>query len=179
MRNYPQTGSSDLRIVSEISTTEPVNLQEVKAYFRTKNTQDDAVLIDPLLITNARRMAEKYLCSDIVPKQREVYYTYLSEPINLYYAPVDSITEVTIDGEAKTTDDYELEGLDNPLFSIVEGPAEKVKISYETKGVINAEIKMGILELCYILYYSRGEKLANNWKSWLSPFKIFGYYGVR
>ena len=170
--------SSDLRIVRETTTTEPVTLEEAKNYLRINNTQDDTLIQS--MITNARRQAEIYINSDIVPKERIVHYDTLNEDINLYYAPVASVDTVTIDGVAATLDDeYELVGLDNPLFRLANQYGEKVQITYTTAGRPAADIKIGVL--CYLasLYYQREAKMPTNWKQWLSPFKVYGYYGVR
>ena len=173
-----RTSTSDVRVVREISTTEPVTLAEAKNYLRIQNDADDALITS--VITNARRHAERFLNSDIVPKQREVYYTTVDEDINLYYAPITSVTSVAAEGETLVLDEsYEVLGLANPVIRILSGGVDKITISYTTAGLDPSDVKMGVLCLIAWLYYGRTAKMGTNYKSWLSPFKTYGYYGVR
>ena len=179
-------GSVDTQVISELNNTldltgvgaaEPVTLAEAKNYLRINNTQDDTIIAS--MITSARRQAEQYLNSDIVAKERVVYYERLTSPVNLYYAPITGVTSITVDGTTLATTGYEVLGLQNPLLRILQGPAEKVRVNYTTVGVNNNEIKIGVLAYIAWLYYNRDAKMNTNWKAWLSPFKTFGYYGVR
>lgn len=176
-----RTSTSDLRIVREVTgSTEPVTLAEAKNYLRITNTQDDTLITS--MIESARKNVERWLNSDIVPKERQVFYDNLTEEINLYYAPIASITSVTVEGTAQVLDEgYEVIGLDNPLIRLINngGFAERVQIVYTTSGVSDASIKQAVL--CYIafLYHGRDSKVNTNWKAFASPYKIYGYYGVR
>ena len=168
----------DNQIISTIGITEPVTLVEVKNYLRITNTRDDDYINS--IIPNARIRAERYLNSDIVSKQRREYFAEISEAINLRYAPIASVDTVVIDGETMTVDtDYTVEGLDNPLFKLEQTIAEKVSITYTTTGIDASLVKPGVLALVAELYHSRTEKVTTNWRSFLSPFKVFGYHGVR
>lgn len=168
----------DNKIISTIGVTEPVTLLEVKNYLRITNTRDDDYINS--IIPNARIRAEKYLNSDIVSKQRREYFACISEAINLRYSPIASVDSVLIDGEAMTVDtDYTVEGLDNPLFKLEQSSADKVTITYTTAGIDASLVKPGILALVAELYHSRTEKVTTNWRSFLSPFKVFGYYAIR
>jgi hypothetical protein len=168
----------DNKIISTIGVTEPVTLLEVKNYLRITNARDDDYINS--IIPNARIRAEKYLNSDIVSKQRREYFACISEAINLRYSPIASVDSVLIDGEAMTVDtDYTVEGLDNPLFKLEQSSADKVTITYTTAGIDASLVKPGILALVAELYHSRTEKVTTNWRSFLSPFKVFGYYAIR
>ena len=168
----------DNKIITTIGTTEPVTLEEVKNYLRITNSRDDAFIQS--IIPNARIRAERYLNSDIVSKQRREYFDNICEAINLRYSPIASVDTVLIDGETMTVDtDYTVEGLDNPLFKLEQSSADKVTITYTTAGIDASLVKPGILALVAELYHSRTEKVNTNWRSFLSPFKVFGYYGVR
>ena len=168
----------DNKIISTIGVTEPVTLLEVKNYLRITNTRDDSYINS--IIPNARIRAEKYLNSDIVSKQRREYFANLSEPINLRYSPLSTVDSVSVDGVTMTVEtDYTVEGLDNPLFKLEESSADKVTITYTTAGIDASLVKPGVLALVAELYHSRTEKVTTNWRSFLSPFKVFGYYGVR
>ena len=169
---------SDLRVVSVPNATEPVSLAEAKNYLRITNTTDDTLITS--MITQARIMAETYTNSDIVAKVRKMYLTSVDEPFNLYYGPIASIESVSIDGEALVLDEsYEILGLDNPLVSISNGYAQKIEVDYTTAGRTDIGLKQGILCNIAWLYYGRDAKMSTNYKSFLSPYKIFGYYGVK
>ena len=174
----PRFTSTDDTVVSVIGTTEPVTLAEAKNYLRLNNTQDDDLITS--LIENARLDAEKYLNSDIVSKQRTTYYNYLDTPVNLKYAPINSVDTVTIDGETHTVEEgYTVNGLDNPKVDVT---GTDIQITYTTTGITDGSIKIGILALIAWKYYQRGasEKGINtNWKSFLSPYRVFGFYGQR
>tara|TARA_B110000285_G_scaffold164536_1_gene183753 strand:+ start:54 stop:563 length:510 start_codon:yes stop_codon:yes gene_type:complete len=168
----------DNQIISTIGITEPVTLVEVKNYLRITNTRDDDYINS--IIPNARIRAEKYLNSDILSKQRREYFAEICEPINFRYSPVSTVDAVTIEGVTMIVDtDYTVEGLDNPLFKLEQSSASKVSITYTTSGLDSSLVKPGILALVAELYHSRTEKVTTNWRSFLSPFKVFGYYGVR
>jgi hypothetical protein len=168
----------DNQIISTIGITEPVTLVEVKNYLRITNTRDDDYINS--IIPNARIRAERYLNSDIVSKQRREYFAEICEPINFRYSPVSTVDSVTIEGVTMIVDtDYTVEGLDNPLFKLEQSSASKVAITYTTSGLDSSLVKPGILALVAELYHSRTEKVTTNWRSFLSPFKVFGYYGVR
>lgn len=168
----------DNKIISTIGVTEPVTLLEVKNYLRITNTRDDSYINS--IIPNARIRAEKYLNSDIVSKQRREYFANVSEPMNLRYSPLSTVDSVSVDGVTMTVEtDYTVEGLDNPLFKLEESSADKVTITYTTAGIDASLVKPGVLALVAELYHSRTEKVTTNWRSFLSPFKVFGYYGVR
>lgn len=167
----------DLRIIQTLGTTEPVLLDETKNYLRVTDDSDDALITQ--MIVNARLQAEKFINSDIRAKERKIYLTCIEDEINLPYAPVTSVASVTVDGVALGEDAYELLGLDNPVLRLANLPAQKVEITYTTIGIDNESIRQGVFALAAWLYYGRTAKMATNWKSWLSPFKIFGYYGTR
>lgn len=168
----------DNKIISTIGITEPVTLLEVKNYLRITNSRDDDFINS--IIPNARIRAERYLNSDIVSKQRREYFDNICEAINLRYAPITQVDSVLIDGETMAVDvDYTVEGLDNPLFKLEQSSADKVTITYTTAGIDASLVKPGVLALVAELYHSRTEKVSTNWRSFLSPFKVFGYHGVR
>ena len=174
---------SDTEIVAELSTTEPLTLEEAKNYLRINHTQDDSYITE--LLRESRLQAEKFLNSDILPKRRIVYYTYLTEPVNLYYAPITEVESVTVDGIALADGtvagieaEYEVLGLDNPKIDLLNGEAEKVAITYTTAGRTDG-IKSGLRALVAWKYYNRSAKMDTNWKQYLSPFRTKGYYGIR
>lgn len=181
----------DLRIISEIGTTEPVTLAEAKLYQDISHNQHDDFITGTIEV--ARKRAERYLNSDIVAKQRRMYLSSVDQPINLPYAPIASVDTVLINGQTQTVNEgYFVRGLDNPLIEFdnnterfaddlrsVFSAARRVDITYSTSGIDADEIKNGVLALIAELYYGRTQPIKTNWRAFLSPFKIFGYYGTR
>ena len=181
----------DIRIISTIGTTEPITLAEAKNYLRINNTQDDDYITD--LIINARKECERFLNSDILAKQRSIYFADLDDAINLPYAPIATVDTVVVDGVTLSSpDDFEVLGLDNPLVRITSGlsafsrggtrsinSAEKVQITYTTGGLPFPDIRQGVLANVAWKYYGRTAEMSTNYKNFLTPFKTFGYYGTR
>lgn len=184
--------SSDVRVISVTDTTEPVTLAEAKNYLRISigSTADDTLITG--FISAARAYAEKYLAQDILPRNREVHYNFITDPINLYYAPLNlnrdndgALTNFSVvvssRGVSRTLiedEDFELLGIEDPKINIILGIGEDAMITYSTKGGSSPEIKAGILALVYKYYYNDGSPQAN-WKPFLSPFRRFAYYGVK
>ena len=170
--------NTDVKVVSTNDTPSSiVSLNEAKLYMSVTNTQEDVMITS--MITNAIMQAENYLNSDILSKTREMYLTTVCEPINLYYPPIASVNSVTLDGRTLTVDtEYEVLGLDNPAVRFINGNAEKVVINYTTAGISNQSVRQGILALTSWLYDRGDNGSRTNWKSFLSPFKTFGYYGT-
>lgn len=186
-----QFASSDVRVVSVIGTIEPVTLAEAKTYLRIKHDRDDALIT--ALISNAREDAEREIQSDILSKQRIHYLSRYDSPFNLYYAPISSVDQVSIDGEVISSEEYELLGLDNPKLMLNNGSARNLQVTYTTSGRItegtgDAEgtnidhsLRFGILSLIAWKYYGRtaeDKNINTNWKSWLRPYKTANWYGV-
>lgn len=155
------------------AATEPITLQQAKNWLRLDHTDDDARITS--LITTARQRAEKYLRRDILPKTREVFWTVLTEDVNLPYT-VDMITSVTVNGQALTENaGYELLGTGNAIFRVDALPAEKVTVQYSTPRYDDTQVTNGVLMLIEEMY----EGTSTAWKFTLSPFKVFGYYGIK
>lgn len=163
-----------VREVSTVSgSTEPVTLAEAKNWLRIDNTDDDTRITS--LITAARRRAEQYMRRDVIAKNREVFWTTLQEEVNIPYT-VNAISQVTVDGATQTVDeDYELLGTGNAIFRLEVYPSEKIQVTYTTSAFAGDEVNIGILMIIEEMYY--GNK--TQWKYVLSPFKVFGYYGVK
>ena len=171
--------NTDVKVVStHDAPSSIVSLNEVKLYLSVTNTQEDVMITS--MITNAILQAEKYLNRDILSKTREMYLVRVEEPINLYYAPIASVNSVIIDDiDAEIDKEYEVLGLDNPSIMFIAPPVRKVLINYTTVGITDESIRQGILSLVQFLYDRGAEGARTNWKSFLSPFRSFGYYGTR
>lgn len=169
--------SSPERTLREVSTvagsSEPVTLAEAKNWLRVDNNEDDTRITS--LITTARRRAEAFLERDIVAKNREGYWTFVNEDINLPYT-VDSVTSVTFEGVAQTVDEgYEVLGSNNSIIRIINGRADDVVIQYTTPSFTGDFVKNGVLMIIEEMYH----QVETGWKRTLYPFKLFGHYGVQ
>lgn len=155
---------------SEILTT-----QEVKDFVRIDTTSDDAII--SAMITQARIWCENYISKDIVAKNRSYYIDKTNGVFDLPFAPVASISEITIDGTATTS--YEVLGLDNETIELDAGPSERVKITYVTNGINDALIKQAMLQLISTYYDNRADfktgvtisEIPTSTKSILSSYK--------
>ena len=171
--------NTDVKVLStNDAPSTVVSLDQAKLYLSVTNTQEDVMITS--MITNAILQAEKYLQRDILGKVREMYLVRVTDPIQLYYSPIASVNTVTVDGKELTLDtEYEVLGLDNPAIRFIDQPAEKVLINYTTKGLSDESVRQGILALTAWLYDRGASGMRTNWKSFLSPFKTFGFYGTR
>ena len=160
------------------SNTEIITLAEVKNYLRVTNTQDDAEIQDA--IDNSIDAIERYLDIDILAKSRQMYVDYVDEPINLYYAPIDTSVDLAVSVSGTPEVGFEQLGIEDPKISFT-GARSAVLISYTTKGITDlSKLKQGIKRRVAALYFERGDATMNtNWKLALSPYRRFGYYGTR
>ena len=172
--------NTDVRVVSTNDAPSSIlSLDQAKLYLSVTNTQEDVMITS--MITNAILQAEKYLARDILGKTREMYLVEVTEPINLYYAPISTVNFVSARDIALELDkDYEVLGLDDPSIMFIGQPAQKVLINYTTAGITDESVRQGILALVSFLYdratYAENK---NRWKMFLSPFRTYGYYGTR
>ena len=83
-----------------------------------------------------------------------LYLPYLGGRVNLPFAPVASISSVTVDGSAAT---YEAKGLDNEIIELNQLPAKEVKITYITSGLSGSNYDHAILQLVSTYYDNRAE----------------------
>lgn len=166
-----------LSVTDSRSNTDIVSLSEVKNYLRVTNTQDDTEIQD--MIDNSIDAIERYLEQDILAKDRRMYLASVDDAFQLYYAPITTVTEVTVDGRELTSNDYELNGIEDPLVDLM-GRSEKVNIRYNTKGITDlSKLKQGIKARVAWLYFGRSAEMSTNWKAFLSPYKRSAYYGTR
>ncbi len=160
--------------INSTTGSEIVTATEFKAYARISNTVEDT-LIDQIIV-QARIWCENYLSRDIVAKNRTYYIPETNGIFDLPFGPVASISSITIDGTAFTG--YTIEGLDNETIDL-DGPAEKVKITYVTAGLDDDLLQNAIKQLASTLYDNRHdftegktiEKIPSSTKTILNSYK--------
>ena len=167
-----------LSVTDSRSVQDIISLSEVKNYLRVTNTQDDNEIQDE--IDNAIDAIERYLDIDILAKSRQMYIDCVDEPINLYYAPINTSVDISVTSSGNAEEGFDMLGIEDPKIRFG-GRTEDVVISYTTKGITDlSKIKQGIKRRVADLYFARGEATMNtNWKLALSPYRRYGFYGTR
>jgi hypothetical protein len=138
--------------INSTTGSEIVTVSDFKSFARISNTTDDTLIGN--IIIQARIWCENYISRDIVAKNRTYYIPETNGIFDLPFGPIASISSITIDGTAYT--DYTIEGLDNETIDL-DGPAEKVKITYITSGLEDNLLEQSILQLGSTLYDYRSD----------------------
>lgn len=138
--------------VNSVTGSELINNTLAKSFLRVDTTADDT-LIDKMIVT-ARVCLENYLGRDIVAKNRTIYIPYLGSRVDLPFAPVASISSVTVDGSSAS---YSAKGLNNEIIELEELPAKEVKITYITEGLSGSNYDHALLQLVSTYYDNRAE----------------------
>ena len=139
--------------INSTTGTEIVTSADVKLYSRIDTTADDTLIAR--MITQARIWCENYVSRDIVAKNRTYYMDSTNGIFDIPFAPVSSISSVTIDGTAST--DYTMLGLDNETMELDGGASEKVKVTYVTTGLDDSLLIQAILQLTATYYDNRSD----------------------
>ena len=163
--------------INSTTGSEIITTADVKLYSRIDTSADDTLIAD--MIKQARIYIENYIEQDIVAKNRTVYFQELNARFPLPYAPISSISSVTIDGTASTA--YKTFGLDNLEIKLNELPSKEVKITYVTAGQDDPLLKQAMLQLVNTFYDNRADfnvmqgvnfvELPSNVKSIVDSYK--------
>ncbi len=143
--------------INSTTGSELVTTSDVKSYARIDTSADDTII--GRMIVQARIWCENYISRDIVAKNRTYYIPKTSGVFDIPFAPVASISSVTIDGVATT--DYTMLGLDNESIDL-DGYADKVKVTYITTGLSDDLLKQAILQLTATYYDNRSDVFEGN-----------------
>lgn len=160
--------------INSTTGSEIVSTSEFKDYARVSTSADDTLIES--IIKQARIWCENYISSDIVAKNRTYYIDETQGIFDLPFGPIASISSVTIDGTAFTN--YTTPGLDNETIDL-DGPAEKVKVTYVTSGQDDDLLQQAIKQLATTLYDNRSDfktgtivsKIPTETKSILNSYK--------
>jgi len=172
----------------KINTTSGVELlttQNVKDYVRIDTTADDT-LIDRMIV-QARIWCENYISRDIVAKARKYYLDKAEGFIQIPFAPVATITSVTVQGSSA---EYQEKGLNKEQIILTSGVnqvlsgsntsfAMEVLITYTTAGLSDDLIKQALLQMVSTYYDNRTDfiqgknvnEIPTDVKSILSSYK--------
>jgi len=160
--------------INSTTGSEIVTTSEFKDYARISTSADDTLIGN--IIKQARIWCENYISRDIVAKNRTYYIDETSGIFDLPFGPIASISSVTVDGSSYTG--YDMEGLDNETIDM-DGPADKVKVTYVTTGLDDELLQQAILQLGTTLYDNRHDfktkdsinEVPTNTKSILNSYK--------
>ena len=144
--------SKTIQYLNILGLDDKATTSDVKSYARIDTSADDTII--GRMIVQARIWCENYISRDIVAKSRTYYVPKTSGIFDIPFAPIASISSVTIDGVATT--DYTMEGLDNETIDL-DGYADKVKVTYITTGLSDDLLKQAILQLAATYYDNRSE----------------------
>ena len=141
----------DLKITatrgSEIVTT-----ANAKDFIRIDTSDDDTLIAT--MIKQARIWCENYLTKDIVAKTRQYYLEDINKRFSLPFAPISSITSITVEGSAATYDTY---GVNGDIIELDELPAKDIIVTYVTSGVDTELLQQAILQLVATYYDNRSD----------------------
>ena len=143
--------------VNSVTGSEIVPTSEAKAFIRVDTSADDTIIGD--MVTTARIACENYLGKDIVAKNRTLYIPFVNDRVNLPFAPVASISSITIDGNSAT---HTVKGLDNEILELDETPAREVKITYITSGLTGGHLEHAIKQLVSSYYDNRSDFITGS-----------------
>ncbi len=152
-----------MRQIEIVSTTgsELITTSDVKDYVRIDTTADDT-LIDRMIV-QARIWCENYISRDIVAKARKYYLDKAEGFIQIPFAPVATITSVTVQGSSA---EYQEKGLNKEQIILTSGVnqvlsgsntsfAMEVLITYTTAGLSDDLIKQALLQMVSTYYDNR------------------------
>ena len=159
--------------VNSVTGSEIVTTADVKLYGRIDTDADDTLIANT--ITQARIWCENYISRDIVAKNRTYFLPSTVGLFDLPFAPIASISSVTVNGEAA---DYDLVGLNNETIDLYGGYSEKVLVTYVTEGLDDELLQQAILQLATTYYDNRhdfegknNELIPTNVRNILSSYK--------
>tara|TARA_R100000773_G_C4159297_1_gene77853 strand:+ start:77 stop:595 length:519 start_codon:yes stop_codon:yes gene_type:complete len=138
-----------------ISTTgsEIVSVSDAKSFIRIDTSDDDTLLLN--MIKQARIWCENYIGKDIVAKSRQYYKEIANGRFEIPFAPIASITSVTVENEAVT---YETYGLYDDIIEInTLGNHKDIIVSYTTSGQDDPLLQQAILQFVSTLYDNRAD----------------------
>ena len=159
-----------MRQIEIVSTTgsELITTSDVKTYVRIDTDADDT-LIDRMIV-QARIWCENYISRDIVAKERKYYLDVVEGFIQIPFAPVGSISSVTVQGQ---TAEYQEKGLNKEQIILTSGVnqvlsgsntpfAKEVLITYTTAGLSDDLIKQALLQMVSTYYDNRTDFIQGN-----------------
>tara|TARA_R100001443_G_scaffold24077_1_gene36207 strand:- start:1721 stop:2230 length:510 start_codon:yes stop_codon:yes gene_type:complete len=160
--------------INSTTGSEIISTADVKSYARIDTTADDTLIGQ--MITQARIVLENYISRDIVAKNRTFYRSYVDDRFEVPFAPVTTISSITVES---TTAAHTVYGLDKSVIELDELPAKDMEMVYITTGLSDSAIKEALLQFVTTLYENRVDfiegktiqKIPTSSKELLSSYK--------
>jgi len=160
--------------INSTTGSEIISTADVKSYARIDTTADDTLIGQ--MITQARIVLENYISRDIVAKNRTFYRSYVDDRFEVPFAPVTTITSITVED---TTAAHTVYGLEKSVIELDESPAKDMEMVYITTGLSDSAIKEALLQFVTTLYENRVDfiegktmqKIPTSSKELLSSYK--------
>lgn len=160
--------------------TEPVTLEEAKLHLRIDGNEEDSLI--SVLITAARQKSEEYTRRAFITQTWELALDSANRKVYIPKPPIQTINEVTLDGEIVSTENYVLIG-QNAFYSKIPLRAvnpDGLVIRYISGYGNNATdapqaIRQAILMLVAHLYEHRGDdaiEMPPTVKALLRPYRV-------
>ncbi len=160
--------------------TEPVTLEEAKLHLRIDGNEEDSLI--SVLITVARQKSEEYTRRAFITQTWELALDSASGKVYLPKPPIQTINEVTLDGEIVSTENYVLIG-QNAFYSKIplravnpDGLVIRYISGYGSNATdIPQAIRQAILMLITHLYEHRGDEkveIPTTIKALLQPYRV-------
>jgi hypothetical protein len=136
--------------INSTTGSEVISTADVKAYARIDTSDDDTLIGE--MIKQARIVLENYISRDIVAKNRTFYRSYVDDRFEVPFAPVTTISSVTVEN---ITAAHTVHGLDKSIIELTESPAKDMELVYITTGLSDSAIKQALLQFVTTLYENR------------------------
>ena len=145
----------DVQVNEGSSTpTEPVTLTEAKDFCRIDIDTDDDLIEE--LITAARLMCESFTNIGFIEQERIVILNNGNGSVLLPYGPVGTISEVVVNDEILSSDEYVVSG--NQFKRLISPQDESISITYESGYTeLPKNLKTALLNQIFYLYDNRAQ----------------------
>lgn len=145
-------------VEGSLAPVEPVTLQEAKDFCKIDISTDDDLIEE--LITAGREMCESFVNIGFVEQEKIVILNNGNGGQLLPYGPVGEITEVKVNDEILSSDEYVISG--NEFKRLVSPDDESISITY-TSGYaeLPKKLKTALLNAIFYLYDNRAQGVDN------------------
>lgn len=145
-------------VEGSFAPVEPVTLEEAKDFCRIDIDTDDDLIEE--LITAAREMCESFTNIGFIKLERIVILNNGNGGQLLPYGPVGEISEVILNDEVLSSDEYEIAG--NEFKRLLSPSDENIQITYiGGYEVLPKRLKTALLNAVYYLYDNRAQGVDN------------------
>lgn len=154
--------------ITATTGSEIVTVSGAKDFIRIDTSDDDTLIGN--MIEQARLWCENYISRDIVAKTRVYYLEEADSRFDVPFAPLASISSVTVDGTAA---DYNTYGVYDEVILLDSLPAKDIKVTYTTEGMNDGLLQQAILQLVSTYYDNRADFIVMQGVSFVEvPSKV-------